>query len=158
MASKYTKELLEEAVQNSTSVAGVLRYLGLRQAGGTQSYIGRAIKKFEIDTSHFGGQAHNRGKVSPNRKRPQDILVRLPKGSPRTRRSQLLRALLESDVKYVCACGVGDMWNGRPITLEINHIDGDFLNNLISNLEFLCPNCHSQETHSNMPWKYRDAE
>ena len=53
MGRKYTKELLEEAAANSTSVAGILRYLGLRQAGGTQAHIGRMLKKLEVDTSHF---------------------------------------------------------------------------------------------------------
>jgi hypothetical protein len=31
-----------------------------------------------------------------------------------------------------------------PLTLEVDHIDGDYRNNLISNLRFLCPNCHRQ--------------
>ncbi|WP_205703061.1 hypothetical protein [Janibacter indicus] len=53
MGMKYTKELLEEAAANSTSVAGILRFLGLRQAGGTQAHIGRMLKKLEADTSHF---------------------------------------------------------------------------------------------------------
>ena len=58
---KYTREKLESAAQASTSIAGVLRYLGLRQAGGTQAHIGRLLKQFEIDTTHFTGQAHLRG-------------------------------------------------------------------------------------------------
>ena len=35
-------------------------------------------------------------------------------------------------------------WNGKQILLEVNHIDGKAYNNIIENLEFLCPNCHSQ--------------
>jgi len=34
-------------------------------------------------------------------------------------------------------------WKDLPITLEVNHIDGDAANNNIKNLELLCPNCHS---------------
>ena len=37
-----------------------------------------------------------------------------------------------------------DQWNSKPIVLEVNHIDGKAFNNTIENLEFLCPNCHSQ--------------
>lgn len=33
---------------------------------------------------------------------------------------------------------------GLPLTLEVDHIDGDFLNNILTNLRFLCPNCHRQ--------------
>jgi hypothetical protein len=44
-----------------------------------------------------------------------------------------------------CAiCGVGNVYNNKPLTLEIDHIDGKSYNNIISNLRFLCPNCHSQ--------------
>lgn len=49
------------------------------------------------------------------------------------------------DIKgYKCRkCGI-DSYNGEAITLEVNHIDGDAENNSVENLEFLCPNCHSQ--------------
>ena len=35
-------------------------------------------------------------------------------------------------------------WNGVPITLEVDHIDGHYLNNNVDNLRSICPNCHSQ--------------
>ena len=45
---------------------------------------------------------------------------------------------------YKCeCCGIID-WNGKSITLEIDHIDGNPYNNLPENLRFICPNCHSQ--------------
>ena len=40
-------------------------------------------------------------------------------------------------------CGVEE-WNGKPLTMEVDHIDGDTTNNIITNLKVLCPNCHSQ--------------
>jgi len=40
-------------------------------------------------------------------------------------------------------CGL-DSWLDRPLTLELEHKDGDNQNNARSNLECLCPNCHSQ--------------
>ena len=39
-------------------------------------------------------------------------------------------------------CGLSE-WQGRQLTLQIDHIDGDRENNMLSNLRFLCPNCHS---------------
>lgn len=56
----------------------------------------------------------------------------------------LKRHLLEYGVPYKCSCcGISD-WQNKPITLEIDHIDGMRNHNKLDNLRFLCPNCHSQ--------------
>ena len=41
-------------------------------------------------------------------------------------------------------CSIGDTWNGLPLILQLDHIDGNSDNNFPSNLRLLCPNCHSQ--------------
>lgn len=155
MSTKYTKEILEDAVKNSLSYAGVLRYLGLKQAGGTQSHLISKIKSFEIDTSHFKLQGWNKGNISSKRKTCSEILIVLPEGSHRGKRHQLLRAMIETGLTYKCPCGIVDTWQGAEIVLEIDHINGDWLDNRIENLRFLCPNCHSQQKNTNMPHKYR---
>jgi 5-methylcytosine-specific restriction endonuclease McrA len=139
---KYTEEVLSDAVAHSTSVAGVLRYLSLNQAGGTHAHISRMIKKFEIDTSHF--VRHQNGS-SGRRRTADDILVRIPYGAKRTSPPLLRRALAEISRPYRCAmCLNPGRWRGRPLGLEVDHIDGDYHNNLAQNLRFLCPNCHTQ--------------
>ena len=60
---KCTREVLEQAVAESTSYAGVMRYLGLKPAGGTPAHLRRRINTLGIDTSHFTGQAHTRASV-----------------------------------------------------------------------------------------------
>ena len=40
-------------------------------------------------------------------------------------------------------CGL-DTWNSKPITLEMDHINGDRQLETRENLRFICPNCHSQ--------------
>lgn len=51
----------------------------------------------------------------------------------------------KKDVEYKCVeCGVGDTWNGSPLSLQLDHKDGDNTNNSPDNLRWLCPNCHSQ--------------
>lgn len=45
---------------------------------------------------------------------------------------------------YKCDfCGCDGNWNDGIISLELDHIDGDITNNELSNLRFLCPNCHA---------------
>ena len=56
---------------------------------------------------------------------------------------------IHADIYKCESCGMTDKWNGKPILLEIDHINGDCFDNTKDNLRFLCPNCHSQtHTHS----------
>jgi len=36
------------------------------------------------------------------------------------------------------------VWAGKPLTLQIDHINGDRWDNRIENVRILCPNCHTQ--------------
>ena len=59
--------------------------------------------------------------------------------------ARLRRAMREKGVPDRCdTCGLGPVWQGRPLTLVVEHRNGDWLDNRISNLALLCPNCHSQ--------------
>ena len=58
--------------------------------------------------------------------------------------NHLRRYLIEKFGEICCLCG----WSKRHIItgrvpLEVNHIDGNSANNDESNLQLLCPNCHS---------------
>jgi hypothetical protein len=63
----------------------------------------------------------------------------------RTSKNSWLRNLLIELLGEKCSeCGIGPIYNGKPLTLEVDHINGKSSNNVLSNLRFLCPNCHSQ--------------
>jgi hypothetical protein len=137
--------MLSDAVNKSTSDADVLRLLGLNQAGGTHSHLSRTIKAMGLDTSHF--LRHQNGSAA-RRRTASDILVVLPRGSRRMKPPYLRRALKEIGRPYRCE-GYGNegTWQGRTLRLIVDHIDGDFHNNLAHNLRFLCPNCHWQTSN-----------
>jgi 5-methylcytosine-specific restriction endonuclease McrA len=54
------------------------------------------------------------------------------------------RRLLIDKKGYKCESCKIESWLEKDITLEVHHIDGNASNNILENLEFLCPNCHSQ--------------
>ncbi len=143
MGHKYTKELLEPVVQKSINYSDVVRNLGLKLAGGTVNHIKSRIEKFNISTDHFSKAPWNKGKQSNFRKKSSDILILLPPNSHRAKSHQLKRALIEEGIGYICLeCGI-NKWNNKKLTLDVDHKDGDWKNNLKENLRFLCPNCHS---------------
>lgn len=60
------------------------------------------------------------------------------------------RIIDQNLIKYECSeCNIKDRWNDKPLVLHLDHINGDSFDNRLTNLRFLCPNCHTQqETYS----------
>ena len=52
----------------------------------------------------------------------------------------------ENLLPYKCAICGNTEWNGKTLSLELDHINGINNDNRLENLRFLCPNCHSQTT------------
>ncbi len=145
--SKYTREILEPIIHESKSIADVLRKLGLAtNCGGVHAHISTVIKKSGINTSHFLGVRSNCGdnhKGGVRKRSSEEILVKHEKGW-RESSSILRRALKAIGREYKCSCGQGSEWNGKPLRLQIEHKNGNNLDNRPNNLEYLCPNCHTQ--------------
>lgn len=141
---RYSPEALAAAAARARSVTEVMRLLGVRLSGGSHAHISRQLKRFGIDTSHFTGQAHNKGQRGV-RMPVTALLTQRPEGSRRVPGSRLKRALSAIGLPEECeACEIGATWQGAPLTLHVDHINGDFLDNRPHNLRLLCPNCHSQ--------------
>ncbi|MFF7362415.1 HNH endonuclease signature motif containing protein [Streptomyces sp. NPDC008125] len=136
---------LTSAVAESKSLAGVLRLLGHADNGAVRARLKRSLDEYGLSTAHFTGQGHTRGAHSPHRRTTAEILRRKDPGSARTRTSLLRRALDDIGIARTCsACGIGDTWQGKYLALEIDHVNGDRLDNRRGNLRYLCPSCHSQ--------------
>ncbi|MFD3640477.1 MULTISPECIES: HNH endonuclease [Streptomyces] len=146
-ASRPSQDRLREAVAASRSIAELLRELGRRENGHQRSLLRQWIAEEGLSTSHFLGQAHQRGRPGPTpARRPEELLVKHP-GGHRTKTTLLRRALHEIGVPERCdACGTEPVWRGSPMTLEIDHINGDWSDDRAENLRLLCPNCHAVTT------------
>lgn len=148
---KYDKIELEQIVKNSLSISDVCRYLNIMPAGGNFKTIKKHLKIFEIDISHFTGKGWNTGDRYRNFGKVYSLDEILVKNSTYSSTSSLKYKLIKNGLKkYKCEeCGLTE-WNGKKISLHLDHINGDNLDNRIENLRILCPNCHSQtETYCN---------
>lgn len=115
-----------------------MRYLGKNPSSGQHDRIKKLILMNNIDTSHFTGQGWNKGSINY---KTDEIFAEGSK-APRGRvRTFVIRDHL---IPYECAiCGNIGEWQGSPMALELDHINGVPNDHRLENLRFLCPNCHA---------------
>ena len=137
-------EEFRKIVLRSETYAEILKYFGLSHKGGNGKTVKARIKKLGIDDKHIAkGVGSNLGRKFFREKIPmKDILV---KYSTYNRSNLKKRLISEGLLEYKCQkCNLKDQWNGKPINLVIDHINGVPDDNRLHNLRFLCPNCNSQ--------------
>jgi len=143
-SAPWPPDLFAHAVANNISIGGVLSALGCGVSGTNYRRVHNMVGDLQLDTSHWLGEAHLRGKThSWSRSRPlSEILV---KRSTYANLLQLKKRLVaEGLLLYACAlCGIAE-WLGRRLVLQLDHINGVGDDHRLVNLRLLCPNCHSQ--------------
>lgn len=141
----FTNEEFTHIVSNSYFMVDILETLGYSRTSGTmRRYVKKRIEELGIDTSHFIGQ---KGAVGRSVRIPkyslEEILV---ENSPYRSTSRLKAKLIkEALLENRCSeCAIPPIWNNRPLTLQLDHINGVNNDHRIFNLRLLCPNCHTQ--------------
>jgi hypothetical protein len=56
----------------------------------------------------------------------------------------LKKYILDDQGNKCAICGIGNIWNGKPLVFVLDHIDGNASNNIRTNLRLVCNNCDSQ--------------
>lgn len=136
-------EAVIQAVKDSYSISEVLRKLELNNTGGNREWLQGKISSFKLDTSHFTGQGHMKGKI--NKLQKKDLKKDILKENSSFNTNHLRERLIKEGLKeYKCECCGNTEWNEKPIPLQLHHINGIRTDNRIENLQILCPNCHAQ--------------
>ena len=145
--SKHNRKIVsklevEKAISTHKTMGGAAIALGLDR---------RTFKRIAEEYSLYDGGIGMRG---GGRFQLTDILSGK---HPQYPTSKLSKRLVKDGYKtYECEhCGISE-WNGKSISLELNHKDGNNGNHRLDNLELICPNCHSQtDTYRSKKLKFK---
>jgi len=133
-----SSDKLKEIVMNSFNMMQVLNKLGLSGRGHSYDFIKKRLEKENISTSHF---VYNKNVV-----RYKDLSEILVENSTYKNTTKLKIKLVTAGILLdICSmCQKEPFHNGKPLTLQLDHINGNKSDNRIENLRILCPNCHTQ--------------
>lgn len=134
----FSKEQLKEFVEQSTSIAQVASLCGYAEKSGSGALaIRQMIEYYNFDTSHFLDLNGSSEAIKKLDDQSDFVYGKAIKSEKMKNHLIYLRG-------HKCEkCGNTE-WQGQLIPLEVHHIDGDRLNNVLENLQLLCPNCHAQ--------------
>jgi hypothetical protein len=134
--TKFTNDEILKIANDSTSLSNFLEKVGGKASGGAYYHYRNRLKKLQFDFSKF----KSGGEVTA-----QKLINESVKKKKRLRRQTLHSYLQRNNIPYECySCKIYE-WNGRKLLLPIHHKDGDCTNNILTNLCYICPNCHSVE-------------
>lgn len=149
---KWTEAQLIALVPQVTTVDQLLQGLGLSKSSWHYRNLRRHCERLGLDLSHFRGQGWAKGwtlTITDREARSVPLDQVLVRGRRTNTNALRARLILLGMKKAQCEWCLGTEWRGAPIPLELDHVDGDKLNNQLDNLRVLCPNCHAQtETYA----------
>jgi hypothetical protein len=142
-----TDEQLQTAIDNSNSVSAIMRNLGFGNATCPykRKWVNGKLGSNKFDMTQFDENVETKHPCSNSVRKVDNELIFI-KGDKRIAGASLKKRLIEDyDWKDECVeCNTGNIWNGKPITLQVDHINGDGTDNRLENLQIICPNCHTQ--------------
>jgi len=148
---KYSKEFIEPIVKTSKNIKEVLEKMGLRAAGGNYQVINKYIKQHDINIEHFVEFKKN-SLIKLHNLTKQKLSDILTINSTFCRTHLKERLYSEGLKKRECEinnCGQGEEWNGKKMSLILDHKNGIHNDNRIENLRIVCPNCNATlDTHA----------
>lgn len=133
----FTQEEFTEIVKNSYSWRELYRKIGYQSSNSSnQRTIKRRLKMYGLTTDHFTSSNH------PLTRNAENTLIKDTTAADNTVRRYYK---LGEYTEYKCSiCGLKPFWNGKELTLTLDHINGDHKDSRPENLRWVCPNCDRQ--------------
>ena len=125
----------------SSSLSVMLRKLKYQDIRISRKTLKNRLKEFNIDYEKILLNIKNNEFDKCNRD-PNKYFIENDKKS----RSSIRKTIIKNNIiNYICEiCKNGSIWNGKLLSLHLDHLNGINNDNRLENLRFLCPNCHSQ--------------
>lgn len=140
---ELTDEKFVELLKNSGNISEVLFKLGYTVKGNSWGFsqVKKRMADLNLDFGIFKGKTAVYKIKQDKEINPEKLLIE----NCKHQRTVLRRYVIKNElIPYKCAiCGITE-WNGKTLSLELDHINGKNNDNRLENLRFLCPNCHSQ--------------
>lgn len=131
----YSKEELKTILEESTSLTDFLLTMGYNSYSGSVLQIAKEYLK-EI------GLEEEYRKIQPIERCPDNIFVENSTACQKVLRKYYYEGQY---TEYKCSiCGQPPEWNGKPLTLILDHINGHNHDDRLENLRWVCPNCNQQ--------------
>jgi len=138
------KDELQSLLNECYSIVDVLKKMNMCVTGHQYKVIRLRIKQDNLDISHFRVENSTAFKAASNKKKISDetLFTKESNSNTSTVRTRIINNKI---IPYQCAvCKNDGNWQGQPISLQLDHVNGIRNDHRIENLRFLCPNCHSQ--------------
>lgn len=136
--AQYNDEDFRKLVNESESISDLSKKLGYTTiAGDNYRHIKARIEALNIPTSHF-----NKNRKAAVKRCPENIFIENSTAAQTTLRRWFIKG---EYVPYECSiCGMLPEWQGKPLTLILDHINGQNKDDRLENLRWVCPNCNQQ--------------